>query len=55
MECYLELARRNEPVNKAEKVIDFLSWIAASELQRLCIILKKNGSYKFHNAECETH
>jgi hypothetical protein len=41
MECYLELARRNEPVNKAEKVIDFLSWIAASELQRLCIILKK--------------
>jgi len=23
MECYLELARRNEPVNKAEKVIDF--------------------------------
>ena len=33
MECYLELARHNEPVNEQKKVRDFLGRIKASELQ----------------------
>jgi hypothetical protein len=33
MECYLELARYNEPVNESKKVCDFLTRIKASELQ----------------------
>jgi hypothetical protein len=33
MECHLELARHNEPINETKKVRDFLSRIKASELQ----------------------
>jgi len=33
MECYLELARHNEPVNETKNVRDFLARIKANELQ----------------------
>jgi len=33
MECYLELAQHEEPVNESKKVQDFLARIKAPELQ----------------------
>jgi hypothetical protein len=41
MECYLELARRNEPVNKAEKVIDFFLGLRPPNCKGYASSLKK--------------
>ena len=56
MECYLELARHNEPVTETKKVRDFLARIKATELQaaiqqvratpELCLIYSSSEFYQ---------